>query len=189
MTYSANSSNRLLLVGLTIILLTTGLSACGGAGYHYSDDGSHHDGYIDPPYLTDFHIIDTYGINTEFEPGLELALSPYANLGEFEVYWNIVSDEDYFVELRFNDVPSTSGSRLISSDLCGPGLYCDNHQYQYCDYSSDFYIDCENASGDWQGDYIGDWVHSIPQYAYLVLQVCDTSFFYCESEIREIVVE
>lgn len=188
MTYFASSSIRLLLIVLTSVLLTAGLSACGGTTYHYSDEGSDH-GHIDPPYLTDFHIVDTYGTNTEFEPGLELALSPYANLGEFEVYWNVVGDEDYFVELRFNDVPSTSGSRLISSDLCGPGLYCHSHQYQYCDYSSDFYIDCENASGDWQGDYIGDWVHSIPQYAYLVLQVCDTSFFYCESEIREVVVE
>lgn len=158
----------------TIIIL---LSACQEDSHGHRDDPS-------PPAdvrLGQFDVIDTYGTNSEFESA-DLALSPYINFGEFEVFWNAFSDYDYFIELRFNTEPSTSGSRLISSELCSPFFYCYDHQYQFCDYTAGLDIVCESSSGDIQSAYIGDMLPNIPQEGYLILQVCDTGFFQCEYE-------
>ncbi len=138
--------------------------------------------------MREFHVIDTYGTNTEFD-NIDLALSPFINAGEFEVFWDVRSDYDYFVELRFNDRPTTDGSRLISSELCGPYFYCDDHQYQFCDYTSGLTLECETSSGDFQYDYIGDLLYTIPQDAYLILQVCDTRFYYCEYDVLPVSME
>merc|ERR1712137_1532793 len=101
---------------------------------HHSGHHSHHQSSRANPELYQFDIIDTYGTNSEFDDTTELALSPLVNAGQFEVFWQTQSDRDYYVELRFNDKPSTDGSRLITSDFCGPFYYCHDNQYQYCDY-------------------------------------------------------
>jgi len=162
------------------------ISACGGTTYieHHDD---HH--YVETPSLYQFHVIDTYGTNTEFDAPIELALSPYVNSGHFEAYWDLASEGDYFTELRINDIPSTDGSRLITSDMCGPYYPCHDNQYQFCEYTADFDISCETPSGDFQREYVGDMIDDIPDDLYLIFQVCDSSFFYCEYETRRVSME
>lgn len=185
---------------IAIAAIAALLSACHDGHYHaeatYYYDDYHYDDYYyddhhhsDKPVLTTFEMVDTYNTNSEFEPDETLYISPYINSGYFDIYWNIFSDYDYFVEFRFNTDATTVGSRLITSEWCGPGLDCDDHQYQYCEYTSDFYLECESGSGLFQMEYIGDMIHQIPQSAYFIVQVCDTSFFYCESQIRHVVME
>lgn len=142
----------------------------------------------DEPTLYQFHIIDTYGVNTEFDSD-ELAISPYVNHGEFEIFWDVFSDGDYFTEIRFNTEPTTDRSRLISSEYCGPGLYCNTHQYQFCDYRSNFFLSCETSDNERQSEYIGDLVTTIPQEVFLIFQVCDVNFFYCEYDVLPVVME
>lgn len=188
---------------IAIAATATFLSAChdghyhAEATYHYDDDYYYEDthvvyyepSYNDDPVLVGFELIDTYNTNSEFEPDETLFINPYINNGYFDVYWDIFSDYDYFVELRFNTEATTVGSRLITSELCGPGLYCEDHQYQYCEYTSDFYIECESGSGAYDMEYIGDMITQIPQSGYLIVQTCDSSLFYCESQIRHVVME
>ena len=182
------------MTSLKLLILLLGsslfLAACDD-DYH---DDHHHDTTIiitddDEPALYDFHIIDTYGTNTEFDEYTDLALSPLINAGQFEVFWQVESDVDYHLELRFNDKPSTAGSRLLNAEFCGPYYYCHDHQYQYCDYTNGLNIRCESASGDVQSAYVGDLLYEVPQDMYLILQVCDSGFFYCEYQTIHVSME
>lgn len=174
-----------------IIIAGIIITACGAEGSVSVHDGHHGNDPVvvdDEPALYEFHLVDTYGVNTEFDND-ELALSPYVNGGEFEVFWDVGSDSDYFVEIRFNTEPTTDRSRLISSEFCGPGLYCDSHQYQFCDYTSGFDIRCETSDGELQNEYIGDLLSVVPQEAFIIFQVCDTNFFYCEYDVLPVIME
>lgn len=162
------------------------VSACGGDDEYYNDHDHHHD---DPPALRQFDIIDTYGTNSEFDNNTELAISPIINNGEFEIFWRVTSDVDYYVEFRINDRASPNGSRLISSELCGPFSFCHDNQYQFCDYSNSLNVRCESSSNHRQSAYIGDFLPNIPQDAYFILQVCDSAYFYCEYEARHVSIE
>lgn len=176
---------------ILLLVVCATLFAC-GEHYddYYHDNGDHHAGNtVDTPILHQFHMIDTYGTNSEFDPVTHLAVSPFINAGQFEIFWDTQSTFDYFVEVRINDAPTTDRSRLISSNLCGPDYYCHDHQYQFCDYSSGFDIFCEASDGSLQSEYIGDLIETIPQDLYFILQVCDTGFYYCEYETRAVSVE
>ena len=173
---------------ITLVFISILIGACGAeARLSYYDD-DHYDAPDDEPTLYEFHIIDTYGVNTEFDSD-ELAISPYINAGEFEVFWDVYSDGDYFAEVRFNTQPTTDRSRLISSEYCGPGLYCNTHQYQFCDYNTNFYLRCESSDGEVQSEYIGDLITTLPQQGFLILQVCDVNFFSCEYDVLPVVME
>ncbi len=176
---------------LAIVLCSLTLMACGGTyyeeeSYSYEDDYSHS---YDEPELYQFHVIDTYETNTEFDNETHLALSPYINTGEFEIYWNADSDDDYFVEFYFNTSPNPIGGELISTEWCGPYEYCHDHQYQFCEYTPSLYLSCESSSGDYHSSYIGNRLTEVPQDAYLILQVCDSQFYYCEYEARQVSME
>ncbi len=170
------------------LLLITLLSACGGE-YH-----SEHEHYRDPVYvdyyptLYSFDMIDTYGTHSAYED-IHLALSPYVNGGLFEVEWDVNYSDDYYIDLRINDINSIHGSRVITSEYCDPIFPCDRDQYQFCEYTPDFYVGCENSVGNYQEDYIGDMIHSIPQDLYFVLQVCDSQRFHCEYETLPVSME
>ncbi|MFL0800683.1 MAG: hypothetical protein K6L80_09570 [Agarilytica sp.] len=182
-----------------LIALVSLLAACGEGGYsveteyYYDSSHDHHESdhqYAhDEPELYQFHIIDTYETNTEFDTHTFLALSPYENGGEFEIYWETESRDEYVVEFLFNTQPSPFGARTISQEYCGPYDYCDDNQYQFCEYTSNLYLACESSSGDYSERYIGDQLDTIPQDAYMILQVCDTQFFYCEYEARQVSME
>ena len=146
------------------------------------------DDYVGAPTLWSFGMIDSFGTNSDFED-THLALSPYVNDGQFEVFWDVESRDDYFVELRINDQPNTNGSRLITSESCGPFNYCDDHQYQFCDYDSDYSIQCETPNGNIQTEWFDDYIYEQDQDLFMILQVCDSSFFYCEYQTKTVLMK
>lgn len=176
---------------ILLALMALALSACGGGSHNTHEDVVYIEisENFDEPELYQFHVIDTYETNTEFDENTFLALSPYVNNGEFEVYWDTHSDDEYVVELLFSESPSPVGARTISTEWCGPYEYCDNNQYQFCEYTSNLYLSCESSNGDYQSNYIGDLLHTFPQDSYLILQVCDSNYFYCEYETRTVSME
>ena len=161
------------------MVLTAGLVACHGDSCYDDcyDEPTHPASY--PPTLYSVDMVDTYYTNSEYDDE-HLALSPYVNFGEFEVFWDMVSRGDFFVEMKVNTRSDAVGSRVITSDWCSPWSDCYSYQYQYCEYSTDFYLSCETPSGSVQAEYIGDMLHTLPQDLYFILEVCDTSFIYCE---------
>ena len=142
-----------------------------------------------PPYLANFHIVDTYGIDTQFDVFTPLFLSPYINAGKFEVSWYVDSEVDYNIELRINNTASLAGSRLISTDYCTAGGYCDSHNYQYCDYRADFSITCETPNGFTDTVGFGDMLVTVPQPMHLIFQVCEADYGYCEYQTRRVTLE
>ena len=141
------------------------------------------------PELRQFDMVDTYGTNSEFEPVSNLAVSPFIQGGEFELFWNIHSHFDYYVDFRINTSPTLSGSQLVFSDYCDSLFSCHDYQYLYCDYQSDFDIVCENYLGETQVAYIGDYIERIPQTLYFILDTCDGHGLNCTYQAIPVVME
>ena len=155
---------------LTFFISSLLLVGCGGGSVEVSATYSND---VDDPELRQVDIIDTYGTNSEFEGVSSLAISPYINNGEFEVFWDILSNDDYYVDVRINTVPALAGSQLIFSDYCDSDYSCYDHQYLYCQYHSDFDVVCENYLGDVQVDNITGMIDTIPQRLFLIVDTCD----------------
>lgn len=174
-----------LLFVLSIIGL---LAGCGGGGS--SGGGAEHDTHY-PPRLDAFHLVDSYGDSSE-DGAPYLGLNPYIDGGQFEVYWYADNVHDYTIELRINDAPTLSGSRLISSDYCGVDLDCDREGIQFCEYYADFSMSCDppgTANPNQYITYFDDLVFTLPETLYLILDLCDTESDYCEYRTLEVVVE
>lgn len=165
-----------LLIPVALLALnacrTTTYVEPGGHTYHTHDE---------PPAIYAFNMIDSYETNSEFEY-TPLYVSPYINRGEFELFWNVDSDGPYRVELYINDTPDPDYGIRLSSEWCGPGEYCGNHSYQYCDYQSDLRMRCDlpESSVPYAERDIATLFYAVPERLYLVLEVCDESLVYCE---------
>jgi hypothetical protein len=173
--------------GFWLLATAVLLSGCGGGsggGNHHHPEPVHY-----PPGLDAFHLVDSYGISSEDFPDSELALNPYLDSGQFEFYWYADNVDDYTIELRINDHPDLVGSRLISSDYCGPGLDCDRDGIQFCEYFSDFSISCAPPSATSPRVYFDDMVLALPEKLFLILDLCDTRSDYCEFRTREVIFE
>ncbi|MGH1486646.1 MAG: hypothetical protein ACRBCI_10540 [Cellvibrionaceae bacterium] len=154
-------------------LLLVGCNGSSEVSVSYSDSEP-------DPNFRQFDVIDTYGNNSEFDPLASLAISPFINDGEFDLFWHIDSDYDYYADFRINDRPTLAGSQLVFSEYCNSDFPCHNNQFLYCEYQSDFDVICENSNGDIQVANIGDQIDTIPQTLYLILDVCDGYGFNCE---------
>ena len=171
---------------LFIIVSILILAGCKGSVSVSSDD------YSDPdPDLRQFDVIDTYGYNSEFDPLSSLAISPFINDGEFDVFWDIRSNYDYYVDFRINSTPTLSGSQLVFADYCNSDFSCHSNQflYCYCEYQSDFDIICENSEGDIQAANIDHHINTIPQTLYLILDTCNGYGLDCQYQTIPIVFE
>lgn len=194
-TPARNTPFKTALQRFTLLAFLLVIAACDDSevraySYHHSETHHHDDTYsARAPELHEFHIVDTYGVDSEFDYDTFLALSPVINQGHFEIYWDIHSEQDYFVELRINDSPSVDYSRLIMSEYCGPYLDCHDYQFQFCDYTNGLNIVCESVDGGIQSEYIGDLLLTIPDDQYLILQVCDTNFWSCEYQAWPVSME
>lgn len=169
---------------MVLLLTTVVLTACHGD----SCSTDCYDERPSRPQLYMANMVDTYNVNSEFDYE-HLALSPYVNRGEFEVFWDMHSDDDFFVELRVNDIDQSAGSRLITSDWCSPHSECYYNQYQYCDYSANFYLTCNSPTEVVQSEYIGDLIYELPQDLYFIVQVCDASLMFCEYQSFPVTME
>ncbi|MFT7559428.1 MAG: hypothetical protein ACI93R_001339 [Flavobacteriales bacterium] len=170
------------------------LSACHDDSYVHavgSDDGYVHADDQYPPVLEQFDITDSYGIDSEFDDDIELHISPFNNGGEFELRWDVDYPYSYRTRLMINDHNSPSNALILSSDVCGDGRECGNYSHQYCNYSEFFEIGCGTPERDtWQGwKDVSEFVFDVPESAYLVLEVCDTSDNYCDYRSRRVVFE
>lgn len=150
-------------------------------------DGNHHE----IPYIDQFDIIDSYGVNSEFQPDTALAASPYVDDGFFELFWSAGTSARHRVELIINDTPTIQGGILLSSAWCGYGEHCTEYSYQHCWYRSDFTIQCEYPESTRLNSRrnISELIHQIPESLYLVLEVCDEDTLICDQRHQRVIFE
>lgn len=137
------------------------LTACGGEPATYA--------YNPTPSLVGFDIVDSYGVDTA-KSRAPLAIDPYIYNGLFDVYWRANSLDDYRVNVRINSTPDPYNSILVYSDICGAGRACDQGGGLICEYTTDFYLSCNNARNPTD---IASLMKRVPQDLYLILEVCD----------------
>lgn len=185
---ASKASNAMNRTGFWLLMSCAALSGCGagsGGKDHHHPEPLHY-----PPGLDAFHVVDSYGVSSEEHPHSELVLNPYRDSGQFEIFWYADNMDDYTIELRINDSPEFYGSRLISSDYCGPGLDCDRDGIQFCDYFADFSVSC-TAPGTTASTrvYFDDLISALPERLFLILDLCDTRTDYCEFRSRPVFFE
>ena len=169
---------------LSILVLALFLSGC-----DESLEVSIHS--TDRPYLNEFHIVDSYGVNTEYDGHIPLAISPFIDHGFFELFWDVDSYHSYEVNFLINDHASINNALLVTSDICGLGYNCDNFAYQHCFYHADLTISCEQPDSPVLGKRvdISELFQYIPDKLYFILEVCDRDYHYCESDSRAVWLE
>lgn len=137
------------------------------------------------PELYSFDIFDSYDVDTRIDSVTPLALSPYYYDGLFDIFWRANSLEDYHLELRLNDRPTSQGSLLIHHEICGAGLWCDQGGSLICEYTADLFMACEaEPLVD-----ISPLLYRLPQEMYLIMQVCDINSSYCEFDYYPVWME
>lgn len=142
------------------------------------------------PQLEDFHIVDSYGNSTEDNANTETVLNPDLDQGIFEIYWRATSFYDYWVTVAINDRPSMRGSYILSTERCGPDFSCDYDGLQVCTYDADDTMGCGADLTEAENNQVGieDLLFEIPEYLYLILEVCSADGFDCEFISREVSV-
>lgn len=166
----------------TLLLLGAIIAACGSDSYPVDDRA---------PELRSFHVVDSYLTNSEFEPQKALKISPFIDDGEFELFWEVQPNTVYRAELFIHSRPTPDGALSLTTSWCGPGEDCGNFSYQYCNYQSDFRLECavperNRPSRDVN---ISSLIRSVPEQLYLVLEICDRDQFYCEFQSRSVSFE
>jgi hypothetical protein len=174
---------------LSLAVLTLGvflLVGCGGsgrsAGVVYADNPPPVN-YT--PELYSFDLFDSYDVDTRVDSVTPLALSPFYYEGLFDIFWQANSLENYHLELRLNDRPSSYNSLLIHHEICGEGLWCDQAGSLICEYTSDLFMACESEP---LVD-VSPLIQTLPQELYLILQVCDINSSWCEFDYYPVWME
>ncbi len=181
-----------------VLLLVFTLSGCGdhSGGYYYDD---HHDNnhYYEPVYtpvyteLKSFNVVDSNGRSSEFTREERLELNPYRDDGLFEIYWETRGRNDYYAEFRINDRPTLEGSLRISHNVCGDFQSCGYDGMQYCRYNADFSLSCnsyEPPDVDDPSASIAEYLQTVPDKLYLMLEVCGVGDIHCEFEVLAVTV-
>jgi hypothetical protein len=164
----------------TLVLLIAALSAC-----HDDTEAVHPEEYT--PELYSFDLIDSYDQDTARPPYTDLALNPSQYEGMFEIFWRVNSLEDYTMSLRISDRPLISTSLSVHSEICGAGRWCDQSGSLICEYTSDFYLSCDNSNNPL--DIVDFFPQVPPQQLYLFLEVCDNNSSYCEYDYYPVIFE
>jgi len=162
--------------------LMTVLFALGGCREE-GDRRVHHEEYV--PELRRFDMIDSYDVDTATS-NAALRLSPYLYDGLFEVFWTVNSLEDYRVSFKINDRDTLTNSISIGSTICGAGLTCDQSGHWVCEYTSDFYMNCDTSVRDVD---ISSLFNTVPKNLFMLLEVCDTNSNYCEFDSYPVTME
>jgi hypothetical protein len=151
---------------LSLLCVSVLLMACNSSSSSHSSPSSPPP---PPPLdLTQFAIIDSYGLDSGLFPDDELYLDPYAYEGVFEVYWDVTPNRDYSFYLSVGPTPDIADSITLYDAMCGPGLVCARTGYEVCDYTLDYELQCANqAPVD-----VSSWIYEVPQSLYLFAEVC-----------------
>ena len=173
---------------LTLILVVIVATGCRSS--YRNDDRDR----IPPPELLAFHMVDSFGVDSEIEPLTQLTLNPFRDSGLFEVFWDVDNEDDYFVEMSINDRPSLNGRVSIIEELCGPGLECDLFGEFFCEYNAEYSISCDLPSEEFPGQFpvlFDDLIIDLgePQRMYFILEICDTNSNICEFQILDVIME
>ena len=145
----------------------------------------------DDPELTRFDIIDTSGSDSATDPESELSIDPDEeniltvgnNEGEFTLYWNVNTDDNYSLSIRVNDDNDFRGEELYS-DFCDPDEDCHEEQNLSCDYTNNLEIICEDFDDNESSINVDRIVNEddLPEDLFFILQVCDPFGFDCEDQ-------
>ncbi len=169
------------IFGLIILLIVSSFTACGS-------DGSATPRVINyTPELKRYDVVDSYGVDTAKPGTTPLAISPYLDNGLFDVFWQVNSLEDYRVNIRINDAAGISQSLLIYSEICGLGKACDQGSGVICEYTTDFYLSCNNSKRPI--DIFELFPNKAPQKLFLLLEICDLDSSYCAYDYYPVLME
>lgn len=163
---------------IVLILWVVNLTACHEADWVAAEDVV--------PSLRSFDLIDSYDQDTSAPSYAPLALNPYEYDGLFEVFWRANSLEDYTVTFWVNDRPSFRGAIPFHSEVCGAGRWCDQGGSLVCEYTSDFYLSCDNSAHEAD---IASLFSQVPQLLYVFAEVCDVDSDYCEYDYYPVTFE
>ena len=154
--------NNFLMIMVACLVLT----ACGGSSGRAVE--------VRPvnyePSIVSFDMTDSYGVDTATS-NWALEIDPYIDDGLFDLRWRVNSLEDYEANILVNSRPTSQGSILIYSDVCGAGLSCDQADDLICQYTEDSTLSCG------RGPVVS--IKSMPVDLYLIFQVCDLNPYYC----------
>lgn len=155
------------------------LSACGESSLEVYEEYSS-EIYVTAPELVSIGLLDSYGNHSDFDPNYLLTISPYINHGVFDIFWEVISNKSYIVDVRINNFDGIVGSQRLFTDICDP-YYSDCFQEQMllCDYDSHFDIACAEPNGETQVANIGHLVNQIPQSLYLIVDICNEFGEFC----------
>lgn len=158
----------------------SGLLALGGCGAISSSDD---------PELNEFEIIDTSGSDSASAPQSEISVDPDENTtnteeGEFTLYWDVNTDDNYYLYIWVNDKDQISGATELYSNYCDPDDDCHDDQSLQCDFQNDLDIVCEDFDDNESTINIEDIINAndLPEDLYFILEVCDPYGFDCEDQ-------
>ena len=141
----------------------------------------------DDPELNDFGIIDTNGNDSATTAEDDLQVDADINNGDFRIYWEVDTNDDYTIDVYINDDDDRFGGLKLFSDFCDPDDDCHEDQFLDCDFQNDLDLICE--------DYDDNEVEvditrlsdirdedDLPEDLYLIIEVCDPFGFDCEDQ-------
>lgn len=169
-----------------LILVSVALLGCNERRTVYVSDAPAPSAYDLRPLLLEFHVIDSYGVDTGVDSHTALVLDPYHDGGLFEIDWWVDSPRDYRVDFRINDAPTVAGSQRVYTEVCGAELPCDQEAIRLCQYYPDLTMAC--GWDDTVTD-ISHLIYTLPQKVHAVLRVCDMSSTYCEYQAYPVWLE
>ena len=163
-----------------ILSITGAITACGGLTS--SDD----------PELNGFNIVDTGGSDSAVVSESDLLVDANEELneddasnneGEFRLYWDIVTDDDYTIDLYINDEDRIGSALAIYSGVCDNDDNCHEDQELNCDFQNSLEMECEDFNGDnIESVNIALLTNNFPEDLYFILEVCDPFGFDCEDQ-------
>lgn len=141
--------------------------------------------YNPTPIFKSFSIVDSYGVDSavSLQP---LAINPYRDDGLFDVFWWVTSGQNYRVNLYLNDRDALGGSILVYSDECGNTGRCSGDGNAICQYTSDFYMVCNDDRNETD---VASLFTRVPQQMYLLLEVCDIDSPFCTLRSHPVLME
>ncbi len=150
---------------VTVSIGLIGLTLLAGCDEAYDDEPSPPP---PPQALTDFILVDSYGVDSGYSPDAPLAIDPFVNAGVFEVFWQARFSRYYSLYLSVSDTPYIADAIPVYETGCGPGQHCNLDGYALCQYNQDFTLFCENGP-------IIDMVevlYEVPQNVYFFAELC-----------------
>ncbi|UTF61292.1 hypothetical protein [Gilvimarinus sp. DA14] len=150
---------------INLLSATVGLLLLAGCNEAYHDDPPPPP---PPQALTDFVVIDSYGVDSGYSPDAPLAIDPFVNAGVFEVFWQARFSRYYSFYLSVSETPYIADAVPVYETGCGPGQHCNLDGYALCQYNQDFTLFCENGP---VVDML-EVVYEVPQNVYFFAEVC-----------------